>query len=66
MSESVSVRCPACRREHRYAAPTYPCVCGAPVVPPLDRHLRAAPVVHRVWQEEWVTVRCGSCGRSAE
>ncbi|WP_461079460.1 SDR family oxidoreductase [Streptomyces deserti] len=29
MSESVPVHCPACRREHRYAAPAYPCACGA-------------------------------------
>ncbi|MEU6254824.1 hypothetical protein [Streptomyces sp. NPDC047043] len=63
MSESVSVRCPACRREHLYAAPLYPCVCGAPVAPPLDRHTSATVVTQRAWAEDWVTLRCGSCGR---
>ncbi|MET7700255.1 hypothetical protein [Streptomyces sp. NPDC005485] len=63
MAESVPVRCPDCRREHLYAAPSYPCVCGAPVVPPLDRLANPAPVTHRTWDEDWVTVRCGTCGR---
>ena len=63
MSESVSVRCPACRREHLYAAPSYPCVCGAPVAPSLDRHGTATAVTHPVWDEDWVTLQCGSCGR---
>ncbi|GGX31304.1 hypothetical protein [Streptomyces lomondensis] len=66
MAETVPVRCPACRREHRYTAPAYPCVCGAPVAPPLDRHRAATPVAHRVWQDDWVTVRCASCGRRGE
>lgn len=46
-----------------YAAPAYPCACGTPVAPALN--LRAAPtaVTHRTWDEDWVTVRCGSCGR---
>ncbi|MEU0452377.1 hypothetical protein ABZ322_04950 [Streptomyces sp. NPDC006129] len=66
MAETVPVRCPACRREHRYTAPAYPCVCGAPVAPPLDRQGAALPVSHRVWQEDWVTVRCASCGRCGE
>ncbi|WP_030896804.1 hypothetical protein [Streptomyces sp. NRRL S-474] len=66
MAESVPVRCPACLREHRYAAPAYPCVCGAPVAPRLDRHGVAAPVAHRVWQDDWVTVRCEACGRCGE
>ncbi|MFF7307901.1 hypothetical protein [Streptomyces sp. NPDC008137] len=66
MAETVPVRCPACHREHRYTAPAYPCVCGAPVGPPLDRHRAAAPVSHRAWQDDWVTVRCASCGRSGE
>ncbi|WP_123968310.1 hypothetical protein [Streptomyces sp. TLI_185] len=63
MSESVSVRCPACRREHLYAAPSYPCTCGAPVAPQLDRHGTATAVTHRAWAEDWVTLQCGSCGR---
>ncbi|MEV5434226.1 hypothetical protein [Streptomyces sp. NPDC052701] len=66
MSERVPVRCPACRREHRYAAPAYPCACGAPVAPPVDRHGCATPVAHRVWAEDWITVRCARCGRDGE
>ncbi|MDQ0717229.1 hypothetical protein QFZ55_006681 [Streptomyces luteogriseus] len=66
MAETVPVRCPVCRREHRYTAPAYPCVCGAPVAPRLDRGGPATPVSHRVWQDDWVTVRCGSCGRHGE
>ncbi|MET9765598.1 hypothetical protein ABZ016_42145 [Streptomyces sp. NPDC006372] len=66
MAESVPVRCPCCGREHRYTAPEYPCVCGAPVVPPLNPHETATPVAHRVWQDDWVTVRCESCGRRGE
>ena len=63
MSESVPVRCPACRREHVYTAPAYPCACGAPVTPSLDDTAAPARVAHRAWDEDWVTVSCGSCGR---
>ncbi|MFC9846572.1 hypothetical protein ACFWFF_27490 [Streptomyces sp. NPDC060223] len=63
MAESVPVRCPACRREHLYAALSYPCVCGAPVTPPLDGLAEPAAVTHRSWDEDWVTVRCEACGR---
>lgn len=66
MAESVPVRCPACRREHLFAAPAYPCVCGAPVAAPLDRLAEPVPVTHRVWDEDWVTVPCGTCGREDE
>lgn len=66
MSESVPVRCPACRREHVYTAPSYPCVCGAAVAPPLDRGAAATAVTHRVWDQDWVTVHCPSCGRRDE
>lgn len=66
MSESVSVRCPACRREHLYAAPAYPCECGAPVVPPLDPAGTATAVTHRAWDDEWISVRCTACGREGE
>lgn len=66
MAESVPVRCPACRREHLYAAPSYPCVCGAPVTPPLDRLTDPSPVAHRVWDDDWVTVRCEACGRDSQ
>ncbi|MDW4908685.1 hypothetical protein RB628_25940 [Streptomyces sp. ADMS] len=63
MAESVPVRCPACLREHLYAAPSYPCACGAPVSPSLDQRATATAVTHRVWDEQWVTVRCTACGR---
>ncbi|MFJ7076813.1 hypothetical protein [Streptomyces sp. NPDC098781] len=66
MSESVSLRCPACRREHVYTAPVYPCGCGAPVAPPLDPHGSATAVTHRAWDDEWVEVRCTSCGHEGE
>ncbi|MFF4832799.1 hypothetical protein [Streptomyces sp. NPDC001315] len=66
MSESVPVRCPACRREHLYAAPSYPCACGVPVTPPLDPCGAPTAVAHRVWEEQWVTVRCASCGRRGQ
>ncbi|MEU0026212.1 hypothetical protein [Streptomyces sp. NPDC006335] len=66
MSESVSVRCPVCRREHLYAAPSYPCECGAPVFPPLDRHGAPMAVTHQVWEETWVVVKCAICGRKAQ
>lgn len=64
MAESVPVRCPACRREHLFAAPSYPCVCGAPVTPPLDRLADPTQVTHRTWDEDWVTVPCDTCGRA--
>ncbi|MEU6572333.1 hypothetical protein [Streptomyces sp. NPDC046805] len=66
MYESVPVRCPACRREHVYAAPEYPCACGAPVAPALDLRAAPVPVVHRAWDEDWVTVHCPSCDRRDE
>jgi hypothetical protein len=66
MSESVSVRCPVCRREHLYAVPSYPCECGAPVRPPVDRHGAPTAVAHQVWDESWVAVECAVCGRRAD
>ncbi|MFF2999870.1 hypothetical protein ACFVTC_35785 [Streptomyces sp. NPDC057950] len=66
MAESVPVRCPACRREHLFAASSYPCVCGAPVTPALDRLADPVPVTHRVWDDDWVTVPCDACGREDE
>ncbi|MFJ9425104.1 hypothetical protein [Streptomyces sp. NPDC101249] len=63
MPESVPVRCPACRRLHRYSAPSYPCGCGAPVAPPLDPGAAPVVVTDRVWEQDWIAVRCGSCGR---
>ncbi|MCX5268267.1 hypothetical protein [Streptomyces sp. NBC_00199] len=63
MSESVPVRCPACRREHRFTAPSYPCACGAPVTPVLDRRTAPSAVAHRSWDDEWIALRCPACGR---
>lgn len=63
MSESVQVRCPACRREHHFTAPSYPCACGAPVTPVLDRRTAPSAVAHRSWDDEWIVLRCPACGR---
>ena len=65
MSESVSVRCPVCRREHLYEAPAYPCACGALVAPELDPHGTATAVAHRAWDDEWIGVLCVACGRES-
>ncbi|WP_406090878.1 hypothetical protein [Streptomyces sp. NBC_01013] len=61
--ESVPVRCPACRRDHAYTTPVYPCPCGAPTAPPLLRGAPVTPITHRTWNDDWVTVRCSGCGR---
>ncbi|MFI6037262.1 hypothetical protein ACIBBD_24415 [Streptomyces sp. NPDC051315] len=66
MSESVPVRCPACRRERLYTAPSYPCVCGTAVAPRLDPRTAPTAVAHRAWEEEWVTVPCPACGHRAQ
>jgi hypothetical protein len=63
MPESVPVRCPACRREHVYTAPSYPCACGAPTVPRLDPAAAPAVAAHRAWDDEWLAVPCAACGR---
>ncbi|GAA3081294.1 hypothetical protein GCM10017562_58250 [Streptomyces roseofulvus] len=63
MGESVTVRCPECRRSHAYAAPAFPCPCGSPVAPRLTPDSTAEPVRRRNWLDEWVTVRCRACGR---
>ncbi|WP_153543915.1 hypothetical protein [Streptomyces sp. RB17] len=63
MPESVPVRCPACRREHVYTAPSYPCVCGAPTAPRLDPAAAPAVAAHRAWDDEWISVPCAACGR---
>ncbi|GAA0313253.1 hypothetical protein GCM10010302_60260 [Streptomyces polychromogenes] len=66
MAEAVPVRCPACQRENGYISPVFPCACGSPVTPPLDLAAAPLPLTHRTWQDSWVTVRCGSCGRESE
>ncbi|MEU6777100.1 hypothetical protein [Streptomyces sp. NPDC046759] len=66
MPESVPVRCPACRREHVYTAPPYPCACGAPTAPRLDPAAEPAVAAHRAWDDEWIAVTCGVCGRPGQ
>ncbi|MEW1636513.1 hypothetical protein AB0469_20835 [Streptomyces sp. NPDC093801] len=66
MAEAVPVRCPACQRENNYVSPVFPCACGSPVTPPLDLTAAPLPLTHRTWQDSWVAVRCGSCGRESE
>ncbi len=63
MAEPVPVRCPACRRDHLFEPPVYPCACGAPLVPPLLRAASPEPITRRTWTDDWVTVRCRACGR---
>lgn len=63
MADTVPVRCPACRRDHLFASPVYPCACGAPLAPPLLRAARPERITHRTWTDDWVTVRCLHCGR---
>ncbi|CAG6396096.1 hypothetical protein NMG29_14175 [Streptomyces cocklensis] len=64
MAESVLVRCPACRRDHRYTAPTYPCACGAPLCLPVLRGGLPVEIRHRSWDDSWVRLRCPDCGRT--
>ncbi|MFH8337598.1 hypothetical protein [Streptomyces sp. AM6-12] len=63
MPESVPVRCPACRREHVYTAPVYPCACGAPATLRPDRLTAPAVAGQRSWDEEWIGAMCAVCGR---
>lgn len=64
-ADDVLVRCPVCRHEQAYAPVPFPCVCGAPVVPPVT-HGPAVPLTHRTRADAWVTVRCAACGRAAD
>ncbi|TKA11006.1 hypothetical protein [Actinacidiphila oryziradicis] len=66
MAESVSVRCPACREQHRYAAPVFPCACGTPLALPLLPDGLPEQVRHRSWNDSWVSMRCPDCGRRDE
>ncbi|MGW2327759.1 hypothetical protein ACWC5C_18565 [Streptomyces sp. NPDC001700] len=63
MTESVPVRCPACRREQSFTPPTFPCSCGAPLTLPVLRDGTPEEIEHRTWQDIWVAVDCPSCGR---
>ncbi|MGW0560526.1 hypothetical protein ACWDZ4_07825 [Streptomyces sp. NPDC003016] len=63
MGENVPVRCPACRRQHTFTPPVFPCACGEPLAPPLLRGAAPERITHRTWTDTWVTVRCGACGR---
>ncbi|MFG1810396.1 hypothetical protein [Streptomyces sp. NPDC049040] len=64
MAESVLVRCPACRRDHTYTAPTYPCACGAPLCLPVLRGGLPVEIRHPSWDDSWVRLRCPDCGRT--
>ncbi|MFG2720820.1 hypothetical protein ACGFW5_21360 [Streptomyces sp. NPDC048416] len=64
--EGVPVRCPGCRREHVYVPPAYPCACGAPLAPPIQRGATPSPITHRTWTDTWVTVRCRVCDRQSQ
>lgn len=63
MTESVPVRCPACRREQSFTPPTFPCSCGAPLTLPVLRDGTPEEIEHRTWHDIWVAVDCPSCGR---
>jgi hypothetical protein len=63
MTQSMSVRCPACRRKQSFTPPTFPCVCGAPLTLPVLRDGAPEEVHYRTWHDMWVVARCPSCGR---
>lgn len=63
MAKSVPVRCPACRREHSFTPPTFPCACGAPLTLPVSHDRPPHPVRRRTWEDSWVAVRCPVCDR---
>ncbi|MFI9272323.1 hypothetical protein ACIGXM_16605 [Kitasatospora sp. NPDC052896] len=58
------IRCPACRREHRYEPPTLPCPCGAALKVPLLPGGVPVQVRFRSWEDSWLSMRCPHCGRS--
>jgi hypothetical protein len=59
-----AIRCPACRREHVYEPPTFPCPCGAALKVPLLRGGVPVQVRFRSWEDSWLSMRCPQCGRS--
>ncbi|MEU7242072.1 hypothetical protein [Streptomyces sparsogenes] len=62
MTESVPVRCPACRREQSFTPPTYPCSCGAPLTLPVLRDGIPQEIGRRTWEDTWVAATCAMCG----
>ncbi|MFB7760710.1 hypothetical protein ACWD33_10690 [Streptomyces xiamenensis] len=66
MTNSRPVRCPACRREHVYVPPEYPCSCGAPVSVPVRWDGAPAQIRHRSWEASWAQLDCPACGRSGQ
>ncbi|WP_083975658.1 hypothetical protein [Kitasatospora mediocidica] len=58
------IRCPACRREHLYEPPVFPCPCGASLKVPLLRGGVPVQVRFRSWEDSWLNMRCPHCGRS--
>lgn len=63
MTDSVPVRCPACRREQSFTPPTYPCSCGAPLTLPVLHDSCPEEIEHRTWEATWVAANCATCGR---
>ncbi|GJF28905.1 hypothetical protein KNE206_16050 [Kitasatospora sp. NE20-6] len=59
-----AIRCPACRREHLYEAPSLPCPCGAQLRVPLLRGGVPVQVRFRSWEDSWLSMRCPHCGRN--
>jgi hypothetical protein len=55
MAERVRVRCPACRQQHRYTAPVFPCACGTPLALPLLPGGVPVQVRQRSWNDSWVS-----------
>ncbi|RKE18487.1 hypothetical protein [Streptomyces sp. TLI_171] len=63
-SGASHLRCPACRREHRYEPPSLPCPCGAQLRVPLLRGGVPVQIRFRSWEDSWLSMRCPHCGRS--
>ncbi len=62
MGENVPVRCPACRRQHSFTAPVFPCACGEPLAPPLLRGAAPERITHRTWTDTWVAAPAARAG----
>ncbi|MEV7176099.1 hypothetical protein [Kitasatospora sp. NPDC093679] len=60
----TAIRCPACRAEHVYEAPSLPCPCGAQLRVPLLRGGVPVQVRFRSWEDSWLSMRCPHCGRN--